>query len=128
MKTLRILAFTGGAALLALGFHGFHNLGDPSLLQGALTLGGGMIIAALFSLSPRWLWHGTGAIGVLTLLGAARSAPGLTQAASGGAPAYQATAFAISLAILVATLLTLRAERARLTREKLLNAPEDSQE
>lgn len=124
MKFLRVLAILGGILMVLLGFHAMENINDPSILQGALTLGGGWIIAALFSMSPRWIWHGTGAIGVLALLGGARSSPGLLSAAQGGAPLYQAIAFGISAVLLVATIITLKSERNRLTREKLLNAPD----
>ncbi|MCU0794449.1 MAG: hypothetical protein MUF31_00790 [Akkermansiaceae bacterium] len=124
MKSLRILAILGGILMILLGFHAMEKIEDPSVLQGALTLGGGWIIAALFAFSPRWTWHGTGAIGVLALLGGARSSPGLLSAAQGGAPLYQAIAFAISAVLLVVTIVALKSERNRLTREKLLNAPD----
>jgi hypothetical protein len=124
MKSLRILAILGGILMILLGFHAMENINDPSVLQGALTLGGGWIIAALFSMSPRWIWHGTGAIGVLALLGGARSSPGLLGAANGGPALYQTIAFCISAILVVATIITLKSERNRLTREKLLNAPD----
>ena len=41
-----------------------------AFLQGALTLGGGVIICGLFSLKMKW--HGIIGAGVLALLGAAR--------------------------------------------------------
>ena len=124
MKSLRILAILGGILMILLGFHAMEKISDPSVLQGALTLGGGWIIAALFSMSPRWTWHGIGAIGVLALLGGARSSPGLLSAAQGGAPLYQAIAFGISAILLITTVLALKSERNRITREKLLNAPD----
>ena len=110
---MRALIFTAGALTTALGFIAFQMIGDPALLQGALTLGGAWIIAGLFSYSSKW--HGIGAAGVLALLGAARCATNLPDLVSRGAPSlpFQIAAFLISLTVLIAVVRALLAERAR---------------
>jgi hypothetical protein len=69
---MRFLLFFSAIAVLALGFAATRVLGREAglgFLTGALTLGGGFAISALFSL--RWRWHGILGAGVLALLGVA---------------------------------------------------------
>ena len=70
---MRFQVFLSGAAVLALGAMAMRLLQGPealAFLQGALTLGGGIIICGLFSLKSQW--HGLIGAGILGLLGAAR--------------------------------------------------------
>lgn len=117
---MRLLLVIAGLLTTILGFASQASLQDPSLLQGALTLGGGWLICAAFSLYSKW--HGLIGGGILALLAAARCAPGLFDAFSGKNPAgvYQAAAFGISLVVLIAILRTLLTERARRERERLM--------
>jgi hypothetical protein len=117
---MRPLLVIAGLATCALGFAGGSKLGDATLLQGALTLGGGWLICAAFSLHSKW--HGYVGAGILALLAAARCAPALPGLLGGkdpGAP-YQAAAFAIATVVLVATVRALLRERARRERERMM--------
>ncbi len=70
---MRFQVFLSGVAVLALGAAATHLLaGNESLafLQGALTLGGGIIICGLFALKS--YWHGLIGAAILGLLGCAR--------------------------------------------------------
>jgi len=70
---MRITILGTGLAIITLGFWGTTLLPQKeafAYLQGTLTLGGGLIICAAFSL--RMLWHGTIGAGVLALLGMVR--------------------------------------------------------
>ena len=60
---------------MLLGVIGFSLSHDPSMLQGGLTLGGGWIICALFSMTAGSRWVGVAGAGVLGLLGASRCIP-----------------------------------------------------
>jgi hypothetical protein len=70
---IRVSIFLSGAAIIAIGMVAVsqleRELGIP-LLQGALTLGGGLIICGLFTF--RMLWHGVMGAGLLALLGLGR--------------------------------------------------------
>jgi len=70
---IRTSIFLSGAAIIVIGMGAVsqleRELGIP-LLQGALTLGGGLIICGLFSF--RMLWHGVMGAGLLALLGLGR--------------------------------------------------------
>lgn len=110
---MRILIFIGGILIAALGFVVFQQTKDPTLLQGGLTLGGGLIICGLFSIKAKW--HGITGAGILALLGAARTIPKL-----GEEPRwFHVTAAAICVIVLVAAARCLLAERTRRSVEKL---------
>jgi hypothetical protein len=104
---VRILIFIGGILIVALGFVVFQQTKDPTLLQGGLTLGGGLIICGVFSLKAKW--HGITGAGVLALLGAARTVPKL-----GAEPRwFHAAALAICVIVLISAARCLLAERTR---------------
>jgi len=110
---VRILIFIGGILIAALGFMVFHQTKDPTLLQGGLTLGGGLIICGIFSIKAKW--HGITGAGILALLGAARTLPKL-----GAEPRwFHAAAAAICVIVLVAAARCLLAERTRRSVENL---------
>ena len=110
---MRILIFIGGILIAALGFMVFQQTKDPTLLQGGLTLGGGLLICGLFSLRSKW--HGITGAGILSLLGAARTIPKL-----GAEPRwFYGAAAVVCLIVLVSAGRCLLAERTRLAVEKL---------
>lgn len=121
---MRPLLVIAGLAATGLGFAADAKLDDPALLQGALTLGGGWLICAAFSLYSKW--HGIVGAGILALLAGARCAPALFGLFGDAAPAapYQAAAFGLSGVVLVATVRSLLRERARRERERLLAGDE----
>jgi hypothetical protein len=121
---MRTLIFIAGFLLCGLGALAFRSSGDPMLLQGGLTLGGGWIICGLFSLRAKW--HGFVGAGMLALLGALRSLPALGGLA-GGDPAAPFTAAAGILCsiVFIAAVRTLLAERRRQAIEAL-KAGDDS--
>jgi hypothetical protein len=119
---MRFLIFLSGAAILALGFVAHHLLGKNDALafiQGALTLGGGIIICGLFSLKMQW--HGLIGAGVLALLGTARGAANLPDLlklfagdrSRGPAPVLELGVTAVCLLLLVRVLVALQRERTR---------------
>ena len=115
---MRILIFIGGILLAALGFMVFQQTKDPSLLQGGLTLGGGLIICGFFSVKAKW--HGIVGAGVLALLGAVRTVPKL-----GSEPRwFYATAAAVCVVVLITAARSLLAERTRRAVEQLKNGGE----
>jgi hypothetical protein len=115
---MRALIFTAGFLLCGLGALAFRNSGDPSLLQGGLTLGGGWIICGLFSLRARW--HGFIGAGILAFLGAMRSLPALTKLASGDpAATFSVAAGVLCVIVFAAAARTLIAERRRQSIEAL---------
>lgn len=122
---MRRLIFTAGIMTTVLGFAAESNLGDPALFQGAITLGGGWIICALFTYHSKW--HGIIGAGVLALLGAARCAPSVLALGKPDAPAapYQAAALLISMIVLVGAVRVLRAERARLQIEEIMQTEDE---
>ncbi len=70
---MRFHVFLSGVAVIALGVAAMNVLerqAATGFLNGALTLGGGLVICGLFSLKMKW--HGIIGAGVLALLGAAR--------------------------------------------------------
>ncbi len=87
---MRIYIFISGLAIVAMGIAAMLILAKPDavgFLQGALTLGGGIVICGIFSVKMHW--HGTIGAGVLALLGAARglgNLPGLVKFLSGDRP------------------------------------------
>jgi hypothetical protein len=75
---VRLAILITGLIILALGFSATHLLPKKeamAFLQGSLTLGGGLLICAAFTL--RMLWHGVIGAGVLALLGMVRGAGNL---------------------------------------------------
>ena len=118
---MRLLIFTAGILTTSLGFVAEQVLKDLQLLQGAMTLGGGLIICGFFSGHPNWKWHGIVGAGVLALLGAARCAPAIFKL---GQPQpspelFQVIALIICLAVLIPIVRCLLAERARRQIEEL---------
>ena len=108
---LLILA-SGGAAIQLLDRD--HAVG---FVQGALTLGGGIVICGLFSIKMQW--HGIIGAGILALLGAARglgNLPALAKFVAGERP--RGTAPLLELGVtMICLLLLLRVIRA-LARER----------
>lgn len=104
--------------MTTLGFVAEARTGNPAMLQGALTLGGGWIICGLFSL--RSDWHGIIGAGVLAMLGAARCLPTLLQIGQSESANIEATAFLISAVVLIAVVRKLKDERARRSRAELV--------
>jgi hypothetical protein len=114
--------FFSGLLVIGLGFYARDVLvPDDALafLQGALTLGGGLIICGLFSLKARW--HGVIGAGVIALLGAARGLANLPDLAAmlagnaqrGPAPVMEFGVTAICLVLLLRVLTALARERTR---------------
>jgi hypothetical protein len=115
---MRALIFIAGFLLCGLGALAFHNSGDPSLLQGGLTLGGGWIICGLFSLRAKW--HGIIGAGMLAFLGGLRALPALTKLSSGDPAApFSVAAGVLCVIVFVAAARTLMAERRRQSIEAL---------
>jgi hypothetical protein len=119
---MRFQVFISGAVILALGGVAVKILERNEALafvQGALTLGGGLVICGLFSLKSKW--HGLIGAGVLGLLGAARGAgnfPDLLDLAQGDrhrgpAPVLELGVTLICLLLLLRVLGALRRERTR---------------
>lgn len=119
---MRVQIFASGAAILALGVTAYRMLEkDDALafLQGALTLGGGLVICGLFSLKMRW--HGLIGAGVLALLGTARGVGNLPDVlelmsgdrSRGPAPLLELGVTLICLLLLLRVLGALKRERAR---------------
>jgi hypothetical protein len=70
---MRFHIFFSGFLMLAFGAYATHILEKKEalgMLQGCLTLGGGMIICGIFSIKMKW--HGVIGAGVLSLIGAAQ--------------------------------------------------------
>lgn len=93
-------------------------------LQGALTLGGGLLICGFFSFKSRW--HGIIGAGVLALLGSARgvgNVSGLAEFFSGSgqrgmAPVLELGVTLVCLMLLMRVLVALNRERVRRMLEK----------
>jgi hypothetical protein len=116
---MRILIFLGGLAVCLLGFLFFKKPDDFPILQGGLTVGGGLIICGLFSLRSKW--HGIGGAGILSFLGVMRALPALWSGFREGVPSarFEAFAGAICLVVLIAAVRALMAERTRLVVERM---------
>lgn len=117
---LRIVC--SGIAILCLGFVASHIIpyNDAlGFLQGSLTLGGGLIICALFSLKSTW--HGTIGAGILALLGSARGLSNLPDllpsiagtCTRGKTPILEAGVTAICILLMFRVLGALQRERTR---------------
>jgi hypothetical protein len=130
---MRFLLFFGGFSILALGLAGPRVLQEKEamgFLQGALTLGGGLVISGLFS--TRWFWHGVLGGGVMALLGFSRglvnlpSLPGYLKERfvekivdANPMPLLESSVTLICLLLLVAVVKTLLAEKRRKSIEAL---------
>lgn len=119
---MRFQIFFSGAAVLALGVAAMQMLEKDAaigFLQGALTLGGGIIICGLFSLKMKW--HGIIGAGVLGLLGAARGIGNMPDLARflagegerGATPVLEFGVTVVCLVLLIRTLAVLFRERIR---------------
>lgn len=119
---MRFQIFFSGAAVIGLGVAAMNTLErNQSLgfLQGALTLGGGLLICGLFSLKMKW--HGIVGAGVLALLGAARGIGNLPDLAlflsgereRGAAPVLELGITMVCLVLLARVLAALYRERIR---------------
>jgi hypothetical protein len=127
---MRVYVFVCGATIIALGISA-RSILEPSqalgFLQGALTLGGGLLICGAFSIKMRW--HGIIGAGILALLGAARGVgnlPDLVKFLSGerprgSAPILELGVTFISLMLLVRVLQALSRERVR----RMLETPQE---
>ncbi|TAE77467.1 MAG: hypothetical protein EAZ65_07615 [Verrucomicrobia bacterium] len=114
---MRALIFTAGILLAVLGMLAFKTSGNPTLLQGGLTLGGGWIICGLFSLRSKW--HGFIGAGLLAFLGGIRSLPALPKLAQDPTAAFSAAAALLCTILLIAVVRCLLAERQRIAIERL---------
>ena len=119
---MRFQVFFSGAAILALGAAATRVLERQealAFLQGALTLGGGIVICGLFSLKMQW--HGLIGAGILALLGTARglgNVPDLVKLFGGdrhrgAAPVLELGVTLICLLLLLRVLRALQRERTR---------------
>ncbi len=123
---MRVYIFICGLTILAMGGAAPSLLERPDamgFLQGALQLGGGMVICGIFSIKMQW--HGIIGAGILALLGAARglgNVPGLAKFLTGErprgvAPLLEMGVTLISLLLLVKVIRALYQERTRRMRE-----------
>lgn len=114
--------FFSGAAVVGLGAAAMQTLERNqafAFLQGALTLGGGLLICGLFALKMKW--HGIIGAGVLALLGAARGIGNLPDLAHflsgererGAAPVLELGVTVVCLVLLMRVLAALYRERIR---------------
>jgi hypothetical protein len=119
---MRIQIFFCGVAVVALGMAAMRVLEKDAatgFLQGALTLGGGLIICGFFSLKMKW--HGIIGAGVLALMGAARGLGNLPDLAlflsgereRGAAPVMELGITVVCLVLLARVLAALYRERIR---------------
>lgn len=121
-RDMRINVFFSGIMILAFGVSAMNILARQDalpFLEGALILGGSIIICGLFSLKSKWL--GLIGAGILGLLGAARglgNLPDLVKLSQGerprgATPIMEAGVTLICLHLLMRVLGALRRERAR---------------
>lgn len=119
---MRLQVIFSGAAVIALGVAAMNLLERNQaigFLQGALTLGGGLLICGLFSLKMKW--HGIAGAGVLALLGAARGIGNLPDLAlflggereRGATPVMELGITVVCLVLLMRVLAALYRERIR---------------
>jgi len=115
MRSARISLFLAAAAIVGLGLFGTVRLekeAGMAFLLGSLTLGGGFLICALFSLNMPW--HGILGGGVLALLGFGRgilNAPDFAEFVAGSRERGIAPPLETAVA-LVCVLVLLRVHRA----------------
>ncbi|MGC4015846.1 MAG: hypothetical protein QM755_15180 [Luteolibacter sp.] len=128
---MRFLLFLCGVSVIALGGAALKALEQNDamgFMNGALALGGGLVICGFFA--TRWFWHGLFGGGVLALLGFGRGVfniPGLVKyfrgdQEHGPLPVLEAAITVICLFLLVGIVKTLNAERLR----RLLEEGEES--
>lgn len=119
---MRVYIFACGIAIMGMGYAALSILERPQavgFLQGALTLGGGVLICGAFSIKMRW--HGIVGAGVLALLGAARGMANLPALGKflmgdrprGSAPVLELGVTLISLMLLLRVIRALMKERVR---------------
>jgi hypothetical protein len=119
---MRVYIFVCGLTVLATGAAALSILERPlsiGFIQGALTLGGGILICGLFSIKMRW--HGIIGAGVMAMLGAARGMANLPDLAKfaagdrprGSAPLLEFGITAISILLLLKVIRVLAMERTR---------------
>lgn len=119
---MRFQIFFSGVAVVLLGMAATRMLERAdafAFMQGALTLGGGLLICGAFSLKMRW--HGIIGAGVLALLGAARGLANLPDLANflagqrerGPAPVLELGITTVCLVLLLRVLAALQQERTR---------------
>ncbi len=119
---MRFYIFFSGLTILAMGVASMYVLDRANslgFLQGALTLGGGIVICGIFSIKMQW--HGIIGAGILALLGAARglgNVPGLAKFMAGdrprgATPLLEMGVTLISLLLLLKIIRALSQERLR---------------
>lgn len=119
---MRFQIFFSGVMILILGVMGMQQLPKNdalAFLQGALTLGGGMVICGLFSIKMQW--HGIIGAGVLSMLGAARGVGNIPDFVKllggdrqrGSAPVLELGVTVICAVLLIRVLRALQQERVR---------------
>lgn len=133
VKALLTHIFLTGVLVIACGAAGVNLLERKAgfaMLQGALTLGGGLLICWLFSMRSRW--HGIIGAGVLAMLGAGRGMANVPAALRwlagdrprGVAPVLELAVTVACLALLVAVSRALLRERSRRLTEQRLKEQE----
>ncbi len=121
IPAMRIYIFLSGLVIVAMGIAAMSILTKPDsvgFLQGALTLGGGIVICGAFSVKMKW--HGIIGAGILALLGAARglaNVPGLAKFLTGERPRGSTPVLEMGVT-LICLLLLLKIIRA-LSRERV---------
>ena len=127
---MRFYVFVCGLTIVAMGV-ATTRLMTPELslgfFQGALTLGGGLVICGLFSL--KMPWHGLIGAGVLALLGAARglgNVTGIVKFATGDRERGSLPVFEFGVTV-ICLLLLFRIIRA-MQRERLRRMLEETKE
>ena len=119
---MRFYILLSGATIGAMGVAAMSVLDRSQaigFLQGALTLGGGILICGIFSIKMRW--HGIIGAGILALLGAARGVGNVPDMAKfiagerprGAAPVMETGVTLICLLLLIRIIRALSQERLR---------------
>lgn len=119
---MRFSIFACGLTILATAFAATSLLDKNhaiGFVQGALTLGGGILICGIFSI--RMQWHGIIGAGVLALLGAGRGLGNLPDLVKflqgdrprGAAPLLEAGVLIVCVLLLLKVLRALSRERTR---------------
>jgi len=119
---MRFYIFFSGLMILATGLAALYLIQRPQsfeFLEGALKLGGGIVICGAFSLKMKW--HGIVGAGILALLGAARGLANLPRLVKfiGGdrshdtAPVLEFGVTVLSLLLLIKVIRALYQERLR---------------